>query len=109
MAVRVWVGWFFSRCWIIYWVTHGLYLLDAEPVHLYPAIIETLRHIQNPTGGFGGGPQQLSHCAPNYAAVLTLLTIGRHEAYDVIDRAAMYNFFLSMKVPSGGFMMHSDG
>ena len=33
-----------------------------------------------------GGPGQLPHLAPTYAAVLTLCTIGTHEAYTVIDR-----------------------
>lgn len=37
-------------------------------------------------GGFGGGPQQLPHCAPMYASVLSLLIIGTPEAYAAIDR-----------------------
>ena len=33
-----------------------------------------------------GGPDQLPHLAPTYAAVLTLCTIGTDEAFAVIDR-----------------------
>ena len=33
-----------------------------------------------------GGPGQMSHLAPTYAAVLALCTLGSKEAYDVIDR-----------------------
>lgn len=49
------------------------------------------------------------HCsAPNYAAVLALCTLG-DDALKIIDRTAMYRFFLSVKDPSGGFRMHLDG
>ncbi|CAN0586000.1 unnamed protein product, partial [Ectocarpus sp. 12 AP-2014] len=37
-------------------------------------------------GGFGGGPQQLPHCAPMYASVLSLLILGTPEAYASIER-----------------------
>ena len=49
-------------------------------------IIEFLRHCQNPTGGFGGGPGQYSHLAPTYAAVNALVIIGTKEAYQAINR-----------------------
>jgi protein farnesyltransferase subunit beta len=84
------------------------------------------------SGGFGGGLFHLSHwyvqyintivvvignyytavtySAPNYAAVLALFSVGTDQALQIIDRAAMYSFFLSVKDhPSGGFMMHTDG
>jgi protein farnesyltransferase subunit beta len=99
-----------SRPWICYWICHALYLLHKEPVYLFPRIISTLLKMQNSSGGFGGGPHQLSHGAPNYAAVLTLLTISSPEAMGSIDRVAMYRFFLSLKNKnSGGFAMHIDG
>ncbi|RYH29319.1 hypothetical protein EON65_08910 [archaeon] len=98
-----------SRPWIMYWIVHALYMLDQEPVALYPRIIDTLGYIQNPTGGFGGGRGHLSQGAPNYAAVLTLCTIATPEAWQVIDRKAMYRFFLQMKQPNGGFSIHHDG
>jgi prenyltransferase beta subunit len=46
----------------------------------------TLQSLQNPTGGFGGGYQQLSHGAPTYAAVLALMIVGTEAAYKAIDR-----------------------
>ena len=33
-----------------------------------------------------GGPGQLPHLAPTYAAVLALCTVGSQEAYDLINR-----------------------
>jgi protein farnesyltransferase subunit beta len=98
-----------SRPWICYWIIHALYLLDREPTFFYPRVISTLKYIQNRTGGFGGGPGQITHCAPNYAAVLTLCTIGTPAALGIIDRAAMYHYFLSLKHPSGGIAIHTGG
>jgi protein farnesyltransferase subunit beta len=37
-----------SRPWICYWILHALYLLDKEPVHLYPRVIATLASFQQP-------------------------------------------------------------
>ncbi|KAG5191845.1 terpenoid cyclases/protein prenyltransferase alpha-alpha toroid [Tribonema minus] len=98
-----------SRPWIIYWITHSLDLLNALRSDDDAAIIATLASCQQPTGGFGGGPQQLAHCAPTYAAVLTLLLLGTEAAYSAVDRSALYRFFTSIKHPSGGFRMHEDG
>lgn len=50
-----------SRPWMIYWITHALKLLGNDASHYHERIIDTLSHFQNPTGGFGGGPAQLSH------------------------------------------------
>jgi prenyltransferase beta subunit len=61
------------------------------------------------SGGFGGGPQQISQCAPNYAAVLCLCTIGSEAALALVDRPAMYMYFLRMKQPNGSFSIHEDG
>lgn len=74
---------------------------------------------------------QFSHCAPTYAAVLALMSLGgvtsettgddsvsvsaeddvlRERAFSLIDRPALYSFFLSLKdEASGGFRMHQDG
>lgn len=99
-----------SRPWLCYWILQALYLLDREPIFLYPRIVSTLVNMQDKVcGGFGGGPGQISHCAPTYAAVLALCTVGTDEALGCIDRARMYNFFLQMKHSSGGFRMHRDG
>ena len=48
-------------------------------------MVETLRACQNPDGGFGGGPGQMSHLAPSYAAVSALAYVGE-EAWGMIDR-----------------------
>lgn len=99
-----------SRPWLCYWMLHSLSLLRALPSdETMDRIIDTLSRCQNQSGGFGGGPQQLSHCAPTYASVLALITTGKSEAYDAIDRASMYRFFMSMKTEDGAFRMHDDG
>lgn len=86
-------------------------------------------------GGFGGGPQQMPHCAPTYAAVLSLCIIAGigckqeatmnanrnpyHEAGKlamellVEKRLQMYAFFLTLREHEDGeriaFRMHHDG
>jgi len=62
---------------------------------------------QHPDGGFGGGPQQLPHLAPTYAAVAALATLGG-PALDVVDRAGVARFIRRMAVPAaqgGGFQV----
>ncbi|XP_063934623.1 protein farnesyltransferase subunit beta-like [Zophobas morio] len=64
---------------------------------------------QNPTGGFGGGPQQQSHLAPTYASVCALCTVGLPEALSTVDRKMMYRFLVSLRSREGAFMMHEGG
>lgn len=99
-----------SQPWIMYWIFHALYLLDRSPTELYEQLIAYLNTMKCPTGGYGGGPKQLPHCAPTYASVLALCSTGTVEAFESIDRAGIYNFFLSMHdKETGGFSMHDDG
>ena len=98
-----------SKPWICYWLLHALNILDSLPNHLHDRIVSTLNATQHSSGGFGGCNGQMAHCAPNYAAVLALCTLGTREALEIIDRKKMYSFFLSVKDASGGFRMHHDG
>ena len=50
-----------SRPWMVYWICHALYLLGDEPTDRYGDVINTLKSMQSSLGGYGGGPQQLSH------------------------------------------------
>jgi len=62
---------------------------------------------QHPDGGFGGGPQQLPHLAPTYAAVAALATLGG-PTLDVVDRGGVARFIARMAVPparGGGFQV----
>lgn len=73
-----------------------------------------------------GGPGQMPHLAPTYAAVLSLCILGTEEAYNVIDRWAHFFLFTSlchsllyrtnlqlfltqMHQSDGSFIMHTDG
>jgi protein farnesyltransferase subunit beta len=47
---------------------------------------------QDEAGGFAGGPGQLAHLAPTYAAVNTLVTIGTPEALQCIRRPQVRPF-----------------
>ena len=98
-----------SRPWLCYWILHGMDLLDALPEEKIDDCVATLARCRSPTGGYGGGPQQLAHCAPTYAASLAIAVLGTRRAYESVDRKGLYAFLLSMKDPSGGFRMHDDG
>ena len=51
--------------------------------------VDTLARCQDTNGGgFGGGPGQLPHLAPTYAAIHALAIIGTEEAYKCIYRSA---------------------
>ena len=56
-----------------------------------------------------GGPGQMPHLAPTYAAVLALCTLGTHEAYNIIDRPGLQRFLLKMHQQDGSYIMHEDG
>ncbi|GAB4823274.1 hypothetical protein N2152v2_010320 [Parachlorella kessleri] len=103
-----------SRTWICYWVTHALALLGAPLPKEAPKqqLVAFLASCQHPEGGFGGGPYQLAHLAPTYAAVAALVTLGGEEALGVIDRSLLWSFLLRMCVPpsqGGGMTMHEGG
>lgn len=49
-------------------------------------IAKFLDRCQHPEGGFGGGPGQVAHLAPTYAAVNALCILATEEAYNVIHR-----------------------
>lgn len=102
--------------WLVYWSIHPLILLDhahfnIKSPKIVRAIIEFLKYCQSPEGGFCGGHHQLPHLASTYAAVLSIVELGTAEAYEIIDRKAMYNFLLSLRNPmkKGSFHMHLEG
>mmetsp|Transcript_3649 Transcript_3649/g.5447 ORF Transcript_3649/g.5447 Transcript_3649/m.5447 type:complete len:450 (-) Transcript_3649:495-1844(-) len=74
-----------SRPWVIYWTLHSLDLLNALPcVKTLSKIIDTLQRCfteeHDGSGGFGGGPQQMPHCATSYAAVMALCILAGAES-----------------------------
>lgn len=101
-----------SRPWLIFWIVHTLTLLEVPMQVPSSAVIAFLARCQDPTGGFGGGPGQLPHLAPTYAAVATLLTLGGREALTVINRRGIESFLRRMCRPAdqgGGFRLCEGG
>ncbi|RIA94482.1 terpenoid cyclases/protein prenyltransferase alpha-alpha toroid [Glomus cerebriforme] len=99
-----------SKPWLCYWMLHSLDLLgDDITQNLVKRGISTISKLQNPAGGFGGGPGQISHAAVTYAAINALAIIGSKEAYDLIDRETLYKWFLKLKREDGSFVMHEGG
>jgi len=106
-----------SRPWLIYWITHSLCLLgidfDVESSKgMASRVVDTIRRCisRDVVGeGVGGGPQQLPHLAPTYAATLSLCTVGTEEALKALNRAEIYKWFMSLKNKDGSFEIHQDG
>jgi protein farnesyltransferase subunit beta len=98
-----------SRPWMFYWILSGLSTMGEDISHYRERLIATVQPIQNATGGFGGGNGQMSHLAPTYAIILSLVIAGGQEALDVIDRKAMWKWLGSLKQPNGGFQMAIGG
>ncbi|XP_034250396.1 protein farnesyltransferase subunit beta [Thrips palmi] len=99
-----------SRPWLVYWNVHALALLEESLMSEdYSSLAGFLAKCQSPNGGFGGGPGQMPHLACTYAAVNALCTIGTKEAFNVINREKLQQFFWSVRQPDGSFIMHQNG
>ncbi|KAJ3943427.1 CAAX farnesyltransferase (FTase) subunit beta [Colletotrichum fioriniae] len=98
-----------SRPWFLYWSLNALALLGYDTAVYREDLIKTVRTMQNPSGGIGGGHGQDSHLATTYAVVLALAIVGGEDAYEVIDRKAMWKWLCSLKQPSGGIQMALGG
>ncbi|CAG8735421.1 26149_t:CDS:10 [Dentiscutata erythropus] len=107
---RHWVVLDANKPWLCYWMLHVLDLLGHDITQeLISRGVTTISKLQNVTGGFGGGPGQISHAAVTYAAVNTIAILGTKEAYDLIDRENLYKWFMKLKQPDGSFIMHEGG
>ncbi|TKA74146.1 hypothetical protein B0A55_06824 [Friedmanniomyces simplex] len=91
-----------SRPWLFYWCIAGQSFLDEDVSEYKDRLIETVRPLQNPGGGFGGGHGQYSHCACTYATVLALTAV---DGLEVVDRKAMWHWLGTVKQADGGFRM----
>ncbi|KAH9216430.1 terpenoid cyclases/protein prenyltransferase alpha-alpha toroid [Leptodontidium sp. 2 PMI_412] len=98
-----------SRPWMFYWALNGLSTMGEDISGYRDRVINTVRPIQNETGGFGGGNGQMSHLAPTYAILLSLAIVGGPEAFDLIDRKSMWKWLSALKQPDGGFQMSIGG
>ncbi|KAK4252411.1 terpenoid cyclases/protein prenyltransferase alpha-alpha toroid [Corynascus novoguineensis] len=98
-----------SRPWFLYWCLSALAMLGEDVTSYRESIIATACSMQNDSGGFGGGGRQLSHLATTYAVVLSLALVGGEEAYEVVDRKAMWRWLCRLKQPDGGFQVCLGG
>jgi len=99
-----------SRPWIVYWILHSLELLGENfSEQQQRDIISFLAKCQSSDGGFGGGPGQLPHLAPTYAAVNALAIIGTEEAYNIINRQTLVSWMDKLRCSDGSFTMHVGG
>ena len=98
-----------SRPWFLYWCLSALTMLGEDVSSYRESIAATARSMQNESGGFGGGGQQLSHMATTYAVVLALALVGGDDVFEVVDRKAMWRWLCTLKQPDGGFQVCLGG
>ena len=99
-----------SRPWLVYWIIHSLELLNVSIQGQQKSdIINFLAKCQCPSGGFAGGPGQVPHLAPTYAAVNALVILGGEEAYQVINREKLAQWMNKLRQDDGSFVMHEGG
>lgn len=109
-----------SRTWQMYWCSHAFFGLLGQPCppQMKQSFIDTISRCRPLNGlnkygkaGFGGGPGQIMHLAPTYAAVMTLANVldTREEWEALIDRQSFKDWLLSLKQPDGSFVMHENG
>ena len=95
-----------SRPWLVYWILHSLELLE-EPLseEEKSSIVKFLANCQDAEGGFAGGPGQLAHLAPTYAAVNSLVIIGT----EVTRRAQLLSTVIMRMMLSGSLQSGGQG
>ena len=99
-----------SRPWLLYWSLAALTLLGEDvPGQFRDRLVETARSMKNESGGFGAGSGQMSHLATTYAIVLAIALVGGEDAYEVVDRRAVWKWLGLLKCPDGGFRMSLGG
>lgn len=99
-----------ARPWMLYWAMAGRVTLgDGIDDDDRARLVNTVRPMQNSTGGFGGGHGQMSHLATTYAILLAVTTAGAHEALQYIDRRSMWLWLSQLKMADGGFQMSRGG
>ncbi|KAJ5776084.1 uncharacterized protein N7511_001095 [Penicillium nucicola] len=99
-----------SRPWMVYWALASFAMLGEDASQCRrERVLATLRPMQNPTGGFGGGHGQTSHLAGSYAAVLSLAMVGGEGAFGLVDRHAMWQWLGRLKQADGGFRVCEGG
>lgn len=114
-----------SRPWIMYWTLHSLDLLGRMPAaHVLQGCVDTCKACFTENQGFGGGPLQMAHGAPSYAAVMVLCIVATTEqpqqdtaniapataAMDFLEeiRMPLLKWFTSLQTDCG-FSIHHDG
>ena len=73
------------------------------------SIIKFLDSCQSDKGGFGGGPDQISHLATTYAAVNALCSLNSERALKCIRVKPLVEWMKRLKLENGAFRMHEDG
>ena len=102
-----------SRTWMCFWSVHTLNIVNNGLIKNKLEILNFLKACYNTnTGGFGGGPGQMSHLAPTYSATNCIASLDIEEGFQFLKeiRASMVDFLAACyNCENGSFVMHRDG
>lgn len=113
-----------SRPWLLYWCINALSLLGKDVGIYNDRAVSSLKPLQHPSGGFGGGNGQAPHVAAAYASILTLAITSYHasiglpederlavyaDSFAWIDRGKLLQWLRKIKLPNGGFKVNEGG
>ena len=105
-----------SQPWLIYWTLNMIHILDQQSQLLsissgkVDMLVRRLMSFSNgdTSGGFGGGQGQISHLAPTFSAVQSLVLLGQFDL--LLDiRMQLLRFIMKCKNVDGSFVMHDMG
>ncbi|MCQ2817197.1 MAG: protein farnesyltransferase subunit beta [archaeon] len=86
--------------WFAYWILNVLEMTKGEYEIDYNTklqIVNFLKQLQDPEGGFRGMPRGISHLVSTYAAVMAIVNLGIEEGYKIINIPKMKQYLLRMK------------
>lgn len=96
--------------WAAFWILHSLDLLGATvPKEDAALVVRHLNTFKHPTGGYGGGPEQIPHLASTFASVMALCALGTDSALASIDKDGVERFLCEMKNDDGSFRVSEGG
>eukprot|EP00494_Astrolonche_serrata_P025891 UN26152 len=95
---------------MIFWLLHSLDLLgEIVNKKKKSSVVQFLKKCEHENGGYAGGPSQMAHLAPTYAAISALVTVGTEQALKSINTKSLYNFLMTCKNKDGSFSVHKGG
>ncbi|WBW74428.1 protein farnesyltransferase beta subunit Cpp1 [Schizosaccharomyces osmophilus] len=98
-----------SKAWMVYWELNSLAVVKKLDGPVRSRAISTIRQLRGENGGFCGGNGQQEHVLSTYAAVLSICLCDCDEAFALINKERLLQWFFSLKNADGSFRVNQEG